>query len=214
MKIQIWSDVLCPFCYIGKRNLETALQQFEHRDQVQIEWKSFELDPNAPKNTNPKLVEVLARKYGKTLAEAQLMNDRMTASARSAGLEFHLEKAIPTNSFDAHRLLQLARKHGLEDHAEEILFAAYLTEGKDIADPKTLKELAARMGLPPNEVQQIFETDIFAAEVRADEEAAYQISIQGVPFFLMEEKFALSGAQPSDSFLEALREVWKKTTQN
>ena len=210
MKIQIWSDVLCPFCFIGKRNLEMALSQFEHRNEVHIEWKSFELDPGAPKNSLPVLTEVLARKYGRTLAEAHLMNERMTASARSAGLEFQLDKAIPTNSFDAHRLLQLSRKHGKQDRAEEILFSAYLTEGKDIADPNTLKDLAALIGLPEKEVQQIFETDAFTSEVRDDEEAAYQLSIQGVPFFLIDEKFAVSGAQPSEHFLEVLNQVWQK----
>ena len=136
------------------------------------------------------------------------MNDRMTASAKNAGLEFHLEKAIPTNSFDAHRLLQLARKLGHADQAEETLFSAYLTEGKDIADPDTLKELAAQIGLPPQDVQQLFETDAFTTEVRADEEAAYQIAVQGVPFFLINGKYTVSGAQPSEYFLEALNQVW------
>lgn len=212
MKIQIWSDVLCPFCYIGKRNLEKALSQFEHRNEVTIEWKSFELDPGAPKNTAANLVEVLARKYQKTLTEGQQMNARMTASARDAGLVFHLDKAIPTNSFDAHRLLQLSRKHEKGDRAEEILFSAYLCEGKDIADPKTLKELAAKIELPEAEVQKLFDTDAFSAEVRANEEAAYQIGVQGVPFFLFDEKYAVSGAQPSEHFLQVLTQAWEKTS--
>jgi predicted DsbA family dithiol-disulfide isomerase len=210
MKIEIWSDVLCPFCYIGKRNLERALALFDQKEEVEITWKSFELDPSAPKNQQRNLDEVLARKYGRTREAAFAMNQQMTENAKRAGLEFHLDQAIPTNSFDAHRLIQLAKEQGFADRAEETLFAAYLTQGLDIADHATLLRLAVEIGLDPAEVQQMLSTDQFSQNVREDEEQAYEIGIQGVPFFLFEEKYTISGAQPSENFLQALQQIWEQ----
>ncbi|OCB74294.1 DsbA family oxidoreductase [Flavobacterium crassostreae] len=209
LKIQIWSDVMCPYCYIGKRRIEAALAQFEHRDNVEIEWKSFQLDANFIASAEDSIVEHLAEKYRKDVHWAQEMMQSMTQNAKSAGLDFRLEKAIMANSFNAHRLLHLAKKYQLSNTMEEILFKAYLTDGKNVNDLVTLKELALQVGLPEQEVDAVLETDAYAKEVHADLEMAQNIGVKGVPFFVFDSKYAVSGAQEVDTFVKTLEKVWE-----
>ncbi len=198
MKIEIWSDINCPFCYIGKRHLEKALQSFSGK--VEIEWKSFELDPvsHPPKGSDQ--MDLLARKYGKDRAWAVKMSENMTAMAREAGLEFHMDKIVPANSFNAHRLIHLAKKHHKQDEMKERLLAAKFVEGMDIDEPEVLTQLAQELALPD------LGSEDFAKDVRADEEMAESLGISGVPFFVFDQKVALSGAQPVEVFLEVLNE--------
>lgn len=210
MKVEIWSDVLCPFCYIGKRNFEKALGAFEHAGEVEIVWKSFQLDPETKVFSGKNIHEYLAEKKGGTIAWAREMNDRVTQMAREAGLRYDMDKAVPANSFDAHRMTHLAKSRGLGDKMEERLFAAYFTEGKNIADHDTLTELGKEIGLDSEEIQKTLSGEDFAGEVRADIEEASALGIRGVPFFVMDRKYGVSGAQPSEAFLEKLREAWGK----
>lgn len=207
IKIKIWSDVLCPYCYIGKRHLEQALSRFESRNAVEIEWKSFELDPHARKARSGSIYELLAAKYGQSEQWARTMTERMTEMAANSGLRFDFARSIPTNSLDAHRLIQLAKKHGLQDAAEEKLFAAYLSEGRDISDHDTLTQLGTEIGLPQDETREMLASERYTAEVRQDEQEAALLGIRGVPFFVFNEKYAVSGAQPVDVFLDALRNL-------
>lgn len=202
MKIEIWSDINCPFCYIGKRHLEKALKIFSK--DVDIEWKSFELDPHTHPPKGSDQMELLARKYGKDRAWAVQMNENMTAMAKESGLDFHMEKVVPANSFNAHRLIHLAKKHDLQGEMKEKLLSAKFVEGKDIGDVSVLTNLAQEVGIPPHVVTHLFETEEFSADVRADEEMAGALGVQGVPFFVFNKKVAISGAQPVETFLEVL----------
>jgi predicted DsbA family dithiol-disulfide isomerase len=209
IKIEVWSDINCPFCYIGKRNLESALQDF-NEDQVEVEWKSFELDPTGhpPKGANA--LELLAKKYGRDVQWAQEMNANMTKMAQEAGLEFHLEKLVPANSFDAHRVIHLAKKFGKQNDMKERLLKAKLVEGKDISDKEILVELAIGVGLSNEEAQKVLNGDLYSRDVRQDEEMAMKLGITGVPFFVVNQQYALSGAQPAEAFKEVLEKVSKR----
>jgi predicted DsbA family dithiol-disulfide isomerase len=208
VQIEIWSDLLCPFCYIGKRQLEAALRQFEHSEHVKITWKSFQLDPAAERNPNFNTYERLARKYGNTVEWAKQMTSQIAERAASLGLKFDYDRTIPTNSMDAHRLIHLAAKHGLQDQAEERLFAAYFSEGQHIGDPQILKQLGVEIGLDADEVEATLASDEFAKEVRSETREAQSMGIAGVPFFLMNRKLAVGGAHPVETFLGALRQAW------
>jgi predicted DsbA family dithiol-disulfide isomerase len=210
LKIQIWSDIMCPFCYIGKRRMEEALQNFEHKDAVEIEWKSFQLDPSFIASADDTMVEHLAEKYRKDNDWAQNMLDNMTQNAKTAGLDFHFEKAVLANSLNAHRLLHLAKKYNRANDLEELLFKAYLTEGKNVNDLNTLAELGLEVGLEAEEIKQVLHSDAFANEVQQDIAAANSIGVQGVPFFVFENKYAISGAQPATAFLQTLDKVWEE----
>lgn len=210
MKIDIWSDVVCPFCYIGKRQFEIALDQFEHKNTVEIVWHSFELDPNTPKPTQGSLNDMLVAKYNITPERASMLNKGVVEMAALVGLYYDLDAAKPSNSFDAHRLIQLAKQNGLADKAEERFFSAYFIEGKDIADGATLKTLAAEIGLDDTEVAEVLASDKFAEEVRADQHLAKQMNINAVPFFVIDNKYGLSGAQGGQTFLKALHAVWEE----
>ena len=210
LKIQIWSDIMCPYCYIGKRRIEGALSQFEHKDRVEIEWKSFQLDANFVASPDDNLTEHLAEKYGKDKAWAIEMMDNMTQNAKNSGLDFHFEKAIMANSFTAHRLLHLAKKHHLSNEMEELLFKAYLTDGKNINDLSVLKELALQVGLDTHEIESVLHSNAYAKEVKEDIEMAQEIGVQGVPFFVFDNKYAISGAQHVDTFIKNLEKVWKE----
>lgn len=205
MFIEVWSDIVCPFCYIGKRNLENALKEFS--EPVQVVWRSFELDPQAEKTQNVDLATRLAKKYGKTLDWAIAMNEQVTERARAVGLDFHLDKAVPTNSFDAHRLIHLAETKTKQDKMKERLFRAYFTEGKNISDPSDLLLLGLEIGLEKDEIQVLLESDRFSEEVRQDERLARDLEISGVPFFVINQRFAISGAQPKEVFLEVLEKA-------
>ncbi len=207
MKIEIWSDVICPWCYIGKRRFETALASFAQRDDVQVIWRSFELDTQAPRQGPGTLVEMLARKYGVSPQEAAAMNARVTGVAKEVGLEYHLENARPGNTFDAHRLLHFAASRQLGDRATERIMHAYFSEALPVGDRAALSRLAPEFGIAENEAWTVLESDAYADAVRADEARAASFGISGVPFFVFDEKSGVSGAQPVEVFAEALQQA-------
>jgi len=207
MKVDIWSDVRCPFCFIGKRKFEAALAKFEHKDQVEIEWHSFELDPNAETLPDVPAAEYLANRYGKSREWAEQMQAGVTQTAAEVGLKFNLDRSIVANSFDAHRLIQLAKSEGLADEIEEALFIAHFTDGKDISDHSTLTQIGTSLGLEQTSIATMLSGPDFTDEVRRDEQTAQTIGIKGVPFFVFNEKLAVSGAQSPETFLGALRQA-------
>jgi predicted DsbA family dithiol-disulfide isomerase len=207
--VEIWSDIACPWCYVGKRRFEAALAGFEHRDDVQVTWRSFELDPAAPAERPRSGAEHLAEKYRTSLDDARAMHDRMTAVAATEGLDFDFERARGGNTFDAHRLLHLAAEHGAQDAMKERLMRAYLTEGELMSDAATLERLAGEVGLPAAEVRELLAGDRFAAEVREDERTGAALGITGVPFFVVDRAFGASGAQPPEVLGELLRRAWE-----
>ncbi len=206
--VEIWSDVVCPFCYIGKRELENALARFEQRDSVRVVWKSFELDPDAPDERGVDTYRMLMEKYGMTREQVLERTRSVRERAASLGLNYHFDKAIVGSSFQAHRLLQFAKSKGLGGAAKERLFKAYFTEGKHLANPTTLAALGVEIGLPAAEVSALLRSDAFSREVRADEQEACQLRVTGVPFFAFDRRLSVSGAQSEETFLEALRQVW------
>lgn len=210
LKVQIWSDIMCPFCYIGKRRIEEALQLFEHKEAVEIEWKSFQLDAGFIASPEDNIIDHLAEKYRKDTDWAQEMLDNMTQNAKNSGLDFHFEKAVLANSLNAHRLLHLAKKHNLANDLEELLFKAYLTDGKNVNDLNTLKALGLEIGLNAEAIDEVLNSNTYANEVRQDIKEAQSIGVQGVPFFVFDTKYAISGAQPAAAFLQALEKVWEE----
>jgi predicted DsbA family dithiol-disulfide isomerase len=207
--VEIWSDVVCPFCYIGKRNFEAALGRFAQKEDVQIIWKSFELDPAAKYEPGLSIHEVLAEKYGRSIEEAKEMTAQVAKMAAGAGLKFAIDRTVPTNTFDAHRLIHLAAKHGLQDKAEETLFAAYFTDAKQIGDKAELKELADEIGVPKDEAEKLLAGDDFGKEVRDDEAEGRDMGVNAVPCFVINRKYLVRGAQPPDVFLGALEKALK-----
>lgn len=208
MTIEIWSDVVCPFCYIGKREFESALQQFEHRENVTVVWKSFELDPQAPARSEHDMYGMLVSKYGGTRDDARARVQGVVDRARTVGLDYRMDKAIIGSSFDAHRLIQFAKTKGLGAEAEERLFKAYFTEGVHLADHTSLIRIAVDIGLDADEVKGMLASTRFTEEVRAEEREAQQLGIRGVPFFVIDRKYGISGAQQSAYFLGALQQAW------
>lgn len=212
LTIEIWSDVVCPFCYIGKHELENALDKFAHRDSVRVVWKSFELDPNAPARSAENTYAMLSRKYGMTHAQAVERTRGVRERAAGLGLHYDFDKTVVGSSFDAHRLLQFAKTKGMGDAMKERLFKAYFTEGKHIADRATLLALATEVGLNAAEVEAVLTSDTYTTEVRSDEDEARQLGISGVPFFAFDRRLAVSGAQTSEVFLQALEQAWAART--
>jgi predicted DsbA family dithiol-disulfide isomerase len=210
MQVEIWSDVVCPWCYLGKRRLEQALERFPHRDRVDIVWRSFELDPEAPSGPQD-LSARLAARYGMSAEETAERHAQMTELAAESGLVFRLDIAKTGNTFDAHRVLHAARAAGVESQAKERLLAAYFTEGRVISDTDTLVELAAAVGVDPDRVRTALADGSFGSEVRADEREAIELGITGVPFFVLGRRYAVSGAQPADVMLQALEQAWADT---
>jgi predicted DsbA family dithiol-disulfide isomerase len=214
LKVEIWSDVVCPWCYIGKRRFESALERFEHRDQIEVEFHSFELNPQAEADEGTGLDERLARKYGMDIERARALNARVAEAAAGEGLQFRLDIARPGNTFDAHRLIHLAAAEGrqgaMQNAMKERLLAAYFTEGRVIGDRDTLLELAAEAGVVPERARRVLESDDYAAEVRADEREAGELGITGVPFFVINRRYGVSGAQPADLMLQALGQAWEE----
>ncbi|MDE2309941.1 MAG: DsbA family oxidoreductase [Betaproteobacteria bacterium] len=207
MQIEIWSDVICPWCYIGKRNFEKALAQFGQRENVNVIWRSFELDPNAPPQYPVSLEELLARKYGVSLQQAALMNARVTGIAHEAGLEYSLANACPGNTFDAHRLLHFAAARQLGDRAIERIMHAYFREGLAVSDRTALARLAPEFGIAESDALAMLESDDYSGAVRADEARATEFGITGVPFFVFDEKSGIYGAQPVEVYAEALQQA-------
>ncbi len=208
MKVEIWSDIICPWCYIGKRRFEAALERFVHRDKVEVMWRSFELDPSAPRRRELEYSEHLAKKYGMSLEQAEASQQRLTDLATAAGLEYHLGATKGGNSFDAHRLLHLAAASGLQDALNERLLRGYFTEGEAIGEPDVLAHLAVEAGLDRDEAVGLLAGDRFSEEVRVDERRARLLGINGVPFFAIDERYGISGAQPSELILSALDQAW------
>ena len=211
MKVDIWSDVVCPFCYIGKRKFEKALAQFAHRDEVEVVWHSFELTPDFQPIPGESIHESLAKKKGVSVEEGRKMNDFMTGVAREVGLAYDFDRTIPANTFLAHQLIHLGAHHGRQDATKERLMAAYYLEGQNIGDLDTLVKLGTEIGLNATESRAALTAGTYAEAVRLDEYEAQQINVRGVPFFVFEDKYAVSGAQPSELFAEVLEKVWDET---
>ena len=208
LTVEIWSDVVCPWCYIGKRRFEAALEAFEHRDDVTVLWRSFELDPEAPVLVEGTATERLAAKYGMSLERAAAMHQQMTEMAAAEGLEFRFDLARGGNTFDAHRMIHLAATYGHQAAAKERLMRAHFTDGEPIADPETLIRLVAEVGVDPDEARQALIENRFAEDVREDEQLAAQLGIQGVPFFVLNRRYGVSGAQPPEALVQALERAW------
>ena len=206
MKVEIWSDIMCPFCYIGKRNFEAALKQFEGKNEIEIEWKSFQLDPTIPKTFENKIsaVEYLAQKKGMSIEKTKELHDNVVETAKKVGLHYDFDKAVVANSFDAHKLIQLAKSKGLGDQAEESLFKAYFTDGKDMSNLAVLISLGREIGLIENDIMAALESEEFSQKVNNDIKEASEIGVTGVPFFVFDRKYAVSGAQPMETFLNTL----------
>ena len=209
MRVEIWSDVVCPWCFIGKRRFEDALSRFARADEVEVVWRSFELDPSAPFSHGVDNATRLARKYGVSREQAEGMLDRMTRVADDEGLTFRLDIAQGGRTFDAHRLLHLAAEHGVQDALKEALLSAYLEKGQHIADPDVLTAVASEVGIDPDDISAVLTSDLYADEVRAEENMAHQLGVQGVPFFVFDRRIAVSGAQSSDVLLDALQRTWE-----
>lgn len=210
LRIDVWSDVACPWCYVGKRRLESAIARFEHGGAVEVVWRAFELDPTAPRVRGRGVsdAERLAKKYGMPVAQAELMMRKMTDVAAAERLEFHLERIQSGNTFDAHRVIHIGAEHGKQDAIKERLFRAYLTEGEAIGEPEVLVRLAGEAGLGEDEVRAMLAGDACKKEVRADEAEAQALGVNGVPFFVIARRYGVSGAQSPDVLLGALTRAW------
>jgi len=212
VEVEIWSDIVCPWCYIGKRHFEAALAQFGHADQVRVTWRSFELDPNAPLSQEGDRAERLAAKYNVTVEHAREMEAHVTAVAANDGLEYRLDITQSANSFDAHRLIHLAAEFGLQDAMKERLMRAYFTEGRLISDHETLAALADELGIPAAATIELLSTDKYTDAVRAEEELARGFGLSGVPTFVVDRKIAVSGAQPAETLVKLLDEGWERAS--
>ena len=213
MKVEIWSDVMCPFCYIGKRNFETALDQFANKSNIEVIWKSYQLDPTIPEVATESYRDYLVKVKGMDSEQVKTMLDNVTNSAKEVGLEYNFDKAVMVNSLNAHKLIQLAKSKGLGDEIEERLFLGFFTEGKNIADLTTLSELGKDIGLEETDIKTAFTDEKYLSLVNKDIQEAQQVGVQGVPFFVLDRKYAVSGAQPSEAFLANLEksfEEWRK----
>lgn len=208
MQVEIWSDIACPWCYVGKRRFEAALASFEHRDEVQVRWRSFELDPGAPAERGGERAEHLAHKYGMSVERAKEVEAQMTATAAGEGLDFRLDIARAGNTFDGHRLIHLAAARGLGDEMKERLLRAYFSEGELISDRDTLVRLAAEVGLDGDEVSAMLAGDQCADGVREDERTAADFGISAVPTFVIDRALGASGAHPPEALLELLQRGW------
>lgn len=212
MKIEIWSDVMCPFCYIGKRNFEMALADFPDKDKIEVEWKSFQLDPTVPEVATESQEDYLVKRKGMSREQVKGMLANVTEMARQAGLEYHLDKSVMVNSQKAHQLIQFAKTKGLGDEIEEKLFSAFFTEGKNIADTDTLIELGNSIGLEKQAIESALNDEQYKNLMDKDIQEARAIGVTGVPFFVFNRRYAVSGAQPPQAFLETLKKSfgeWK-----
>lgn len=215
MKVEVWSDIMCPFCYIGKRHFEAALEKFEHAQDIELVWHSYQLDPTLPKLASKlNAYQYLAQHKGISYEESVAMHKNVIDMAKEAGLNYNYDKVVVANSFDAHRLIQLAKKHGKGNEVEERLFKAYFIEGKNMSDISTLVLLGKEIGLDETIVKAALNSSEFANEVNNDINEASQLGVQGVPFFIFNRKYAISGAEPVTTFLETITKSyneWKVT---
>ncbi len=210
MKVEIWSDVMCPFCYIGKRKFEAALNTFPHKDLIQVIWRSFELNPNLRYKPERDTYSYIAEIKNQTRDWSIKVHDSLAQSAKSVGLDYNFDKIKITNSFDAHQVIQLAKKYNLANEVEERFFKAYFTDGELMSDHETLVRLAVEAGLSRDEVTQALATDQYAEAVRKDIAEARRLGISGVPFFVVDQKYGVSGAQETSVFTETLQKAFSE----
>jgi predicted DsbA family dithiol-disulfide isomerase len=218
VRIEIWSDVVCPWCYIGKRRLETALAGFPHRDEVEVVWRSFQLDPSTPREvTNERVADRLASKYGMSADEARQMQARVTALAAEEGMHWRHDESPVANTIDAHRLIHLAEQQGgtkLQGELKEALLNAYFAEARNVGDPSVLRDVAVGVGLDPARVDEVLASNEFEDAVQADIQQAAAFGATGVPFFVVDRKFGVSGAQPTELFTQVLERAWSEASAN
>lgn len=210
MKIEVWSDVVCPFCYIGKRRLESALESFPHREDVTVEFKSYQLDPNAKQYAGESYYDKMSEKFG-SVERVKQMTDNLAVQAKTVGLDFDFENAKHTNTLDAHRLSKFAKAEGKDDKISEALLKAHFVDGKDVGDVETLAELAVEAGLDKSAALEVInDKNAYKDEVEHDINEARQFGVSGVPYFVINRKYAISGAQPPETFKKALDQVWEE----
>ncbi|SFC91412.1 DsbA family oxidoreductase [Bacillus sp. UNCCL81] len=214
MKIEIWSDYVCPFCYIGKRQFEIGLEQFKHKEEVEVVLRSFQLDPYAKKNTGMDIHQVLSSKHGIPYEKAKALNNQFRQKAKEVGLDYQFDTMIPTNSYDALLLSYYAKENGKMQEFMERIMKAHFTDSLDIGDHATLARLTSEIGLDANEALNVLANNKYSKNIAADRAEGSKIGIQGVPFFVVNDKYAISGAQPSQVFLEILQRVWKEEYAN
>lgn len=208
MRIDVWSDLVCPFCHLGRRHLELALADFEHAAAVEVVWHSYELDRNAPAIGAGSVIEQVAAKYGVSREQMEITHRQMAEAAAAVGLEFAWDKLVASNSYDAHRLIHAARDAGLEDEVTERIMRAWYSEGRAIGDHGVLRALATGAGLSAEVVDDVLGSDDYGIDVRTDEAMAGQIGITGVPTFVLDQKYAVTGAQPPQLLLQAIEHAW------
>ena len=208
MHIEVFSDVVCPWCYIGKRRLEEALSRFDHADQVRVTYRSFQLDPSSPDTSELGLEQMLAARYGRSIEQAKAMNAQVSAVAAGAGLDFRLDRARPANTIRAHRLIHYAADHGLANELTERMMRGYFSEGVRVGERADLLRLAVEVGLDVAGAAEVLDSDAYADDVRADIDLARQFGATGVPFFVFDRKYGISGAQETALFTEVLTTAW------
>ncbi|GGW63316.1 DsbA family oxidoreductase [Streptomyces xantholiticus] len=210
MRVEIWSDIACPWCYIGKARFEKGLEAFAHRDEIEVVHRSFELDPNRAGHDTTPVVDLLAKKYGRTREEARAMEEHVASTARSEGLEYRTEGRDHGNTFDIHRLLHLAKARGLQDELLTLVYRANFAEERSVFDPEVLVALAAEAGLDEQEARRALADEAaYADDVRADEREAAELGATGVPFFVFDRRYGVSGGQPAELFTQALEQAWQ-----
>ncbi len=210
MKVEIWSDVMCPFCYIGKRHFEQAIEKLPFKNEIEIDWKSYQLNPEYHNTNNETVYDYLSRSKGMAVEQAKQMTKQVVDMASNAGLNINFDTNIPANTFNAHRLIHLAAKHGLQDLAEEKLFEAHFVQAKNIGETSVLVEIAVEIGLAKTEAETVLASDEFAEAVRYDIYESQNLGIRGVPYFVMDRKYGVSGAQPVQAFTDALTQSFKE----
>lgn len=211
MKIEIWSDIACPWCFIGKRRFEAALAEFPHRDSVDVKWRSYQLDPSLPEHYDGTVLEYLSIRKGLAPQQVSQMFDHVAEQAKGEGLNYRFDNVVVANSFTAHRLIHLAAAHGKQDAAKERLLSDHFEHGKDIGNSEYLTGLGLSLGINADEMAELFTTDKYTDDVRFDFDEARALGISGVPFFVIDRKFGLSGAQPAETFTAALNQAWEDT---
>ncbi len=210
MKIEIWSDVACPWCYIGKRRFETALNAFPHKDSVEVQWRSYQLDPTIPERYEGTEISYLSERKGMDPAQVKGMFEHVAAQAKGEGLNYAFGNIVVTNSFNAHQLLHLAAAQGKADAVKEALLSAHFEHGADIGSREFLVRTGTDAGLDAAEITEALDTDKYAEDVRHDFSEARALGVSGVPFFVIDRKYGISGAQPAEVFAQALDEAWQE----
>ena len=211
MKVEVWSDIACPFCYIGKRRFEAGLEQFVHKDQVQVVYKSFQLNENARTDMEYDAYDALSARSGMSREEAKTIHERVAKQAKAEGLDLRFDTLQLTNTLDAHRLLHFAAEHGKNNEVAELLFKAYFTECKHVGSHETLIAIAVEAGLDSKATAKMLVSDQFTDEVRADHLEGNRLGVSGVPFYVIDRKYAISGAQPTNVFHKALEKAWNES---